>query len=166
MDTDKLLEALVNLRLWLVVVAAGALGAIGALVHRVSQAPPSTLPATRPPRVPAWAYSALVGGVAAIAVLYVSNPTTGIALIGGSLVAGYAGNSILAGLEARTTAALAVREAARNETAAKLAREDLAALTSQVAALAPGASTVSGSTDTVAEVQRFARELQSKHPVA
>lgn len=60
-------------------------------------------------------------------------------------------------------AEFAVRAAACNQSTAN-ARKDLAALTSQVAKLAPGVSPVAGSQDPVAEVQRFAREFQAKHP--
>lgn len=159
-DTDKLLSALINLQLWLLLLAAFALGAIGALAHRASQDPPTD----GQPRG-GWSRDALVGGVAAVAILYVSSPPTGIALIGGSLVAGYAGKLILAGLEARVTATLAQREAVRNDLSARHARQDLDRLATRIATL-PAEPAAQAAGDTVAKVQSYARELQAKHNAA
>jgi hypothetical protein len=160
MDTDKLLSALINLQLWLLLLAAFVLGAIGALAHRASQDPPSE----GQPRS-GWSRDALVGGVAAVAILYVSSPPTGIALIGGSLVAGYAGKLVLAGLEARVTATIAQREAARNDLTARRARQDLDRLATRITTLSAEPVAQTGG-DTVAKVQGYARELQAKHNAA
>lgn len=51
-----------------------------------------------------------VGAVAAVAVLYLTEPTTLVALVGGSLVAGYAGQAVLTALQARVVAAIAQAE--------------------------------------------------------
>jgi hypothetical protein len=112
---------------------------------------------------------ALTGGIAAVAILYITNPVSGVALIGGSLVAGYAGKVVLAGLEARLTAAIALREAADQEAAARRARADLDRLATRVAAVPavqvlPDSSTAAEGS--IADVQRFARELQAKHALA
>jgi hypothetical protein len=154
MDIDKLLSALVNLQLWLVLVAAFGLGTIGALLHRASQESPPTGGRVR---------DALTGGVAAVAILYVTAPPSGVALIGGSLVAGYAGKLVLAGLEARVTAILALREAASRDLAARHARQDLDQLATRVAAISPAPAAAPASDDAIADVQRFARELHAKY---
>jgi hypothetical protein len=154
MDIDKLLSSLVNMQLWLVLAAAFGLGAIGALVHRGSLEPLPTGGRAR---------DALTGGVAAVAILYVTSPPSGVALIGGSVVAGYAGKLVLAGLEARVTATLALREAASHELAARHARQDLDRLAIRVAAISSAPAAAPASDDAIADVQRFARELQAKH---
>jgi hypothetical protein len=153
MDIDQLISALIDLHLWFVIAAAFGLGAIGALIHRSSQDPPPG---------GGWVRDALTGGVAAVAILYVSKPTSGIALIGGSLVAGYAGKLVIAGLEARVTTTLALREAADRTVSAKQARLDLDRLAAQVSAIPRAPSAATGDS-AIADVQRFARELQAKH---
>lgn len=155
MDINNLLSALLDLHLWLLLSVAFGLGAAGALIHRSSQDPPDTGGAVR---------DALTGGVAAVAILYVSNPASGLALIGGSLVAGYAAKAVLAGLEARATAVLAVREAAERAAAARQTRADLAKLATRVTALTASPATPPDD-GVIADVQQFARELQAKHAI-
>jgi len=147
MDPSVLLAG-ITWQLVVVCLLAFALGAAGGLMHGGDRKPPDKrnrsggespqMPDGESPPAPNgesrpanWWRRALIGGVAAVAVLYLTNPTTGVALIGGSIAAGYAGQAVLAGLEARTIAALARQDAAkaRSESANKGAalRELLAA---------------------------------------
>jgi hypothetical protein len=88
---------------------------------------------------------------------------TAIRLIGGSLVAGYAGKAVLAGLEARVVASTAKREAAVRTLEASAAKRDLDTLIDRVTAvpdmLRPPPN---GGTAGLADVQRLARELRIK----
>lgn len=165
MEIDKLLSGMINLQLWLVLAAAFALGMIGALTHRWTQDPPPSYPAGR---------DAALGGIAAVAILYVTAPASAITFIGGSLVAGYAAKVVLSGLEARLTAAIALRDAADHQLAARRTRDDLGRLAARVAAVpaTPESSSTAQSPgqspapSAIADVQRLARELQTKHALA
>jgi hypothetical protein len=94
MDPTNLLAQL-TWQLGVVCVLAFAFGAVGGLLHEGKPA----------------SEAAMSGVGAAAAVLYLTNPKTGVALIGGSVAAGYAGQAILAGLEARAVAMLAEADA-------------------------------------------------------
>jgi hypothetical protein len=83
-------------------------------------------------------------------------------LIGGSLVAGYAGKVVLAGLESRMTAALATRRAAASDLAARRARQDADRLAARIVGVSTS-STSPRSDAAMAELQRLARELQTQH---
>lgn len=121
MDPSELWESL-SWQLVAVCALSFVLGGIGGLMHLAGTGetpppPPATgAPAgTAAPPVRLWIVGIrrfLVGGVAAVAILYITDPKTGIALIGGSIAAGYAGQAVLAGLEARVKAAVAVKDAA------------------------------------------------------
>ena len=154
MNTDTLLSTLIDPKLWLLLGVTFSLGAVGALLHRTAQDPP--------PPGGGQARDALIGAVAAVAILYVTNPTSGVALIGGSLIAGYAGKLVLAGLEARVTTSLALREAAKRDLDAKQARRDLDQLAARVASMSPDPLIAAAGNGAVADVQRFARDLQTK----
>jgi hypothetical protein len=109
MESIALWDLLGEWQLWAVCAVSFALGALGGLLHlgAVKPAPEAETP---PPKPTPWWRHVLVGGAAAVAVLYVATPETGIALVGGSIVAGYAGEAILAGLESRAKLALAQQE--------------------------------------------------------
>lgn len=116
MDAANLL-ATMTWQLGVVCVLTFALGSLGGLLHGVGTSGTAAAAAPGPgpttPPAPSALRRALVGGVAAVAVLYITDPHSGVALIGGSVVAGYAGHAILAGLEARAVAALAQADAAQ-----------------------------------------------------
>lgn len=106
MDTNELWASIENWRLWAVCGTALGLGAIGGAIQAISS-------------LPDWATARkqllarmLVGAVAAVAVIYVSDPKTELAFVGGALVAGYAGQAILGALEARAKLAIAKEVAA------------------------------------------------------
>jgi hypothetical protein len=109
MESIALWDLLGEWQLWAVCAVSFALGALGGLLHLGAVKPPPEGDAPPPKPTPWWRH-VLVGGAAAVAVLYVATPETGIALVGGSIVAGYAGEAILAGLEARARLALAQQE--------------------------------------------------------
>ena len=112
MNLDTLWSTLIDAHLWAIIAGAAALGALGAALHppvTVADPPPAGEELARGIRSRAW--DLLAGAVAAIAILYVTDPRTGVALIGGSLVAGFAANIVLSSLQARLVAALAVATA-------------------------------------------------------
>lgn len=121
MDSVKLWSELANGYLWAVAVTAASFGVIGALLHPPPKPPPAE-PGSPPkppdpnardaPETRSRAWDGMTGAVAAVALLYITNPTTGIALVGGSLVAGFSGTAVLAGLQARVLAAVATKQAA------------------------------------------------------
>lgn len=110
LDPESLIAQL-SWQLAATIAMALALGAIGGSIPR--RIGPSkqkdfdeTVENTRAARV----QRALVGAVAAAAVLFVTDIATPLQLICGSLVAGYAGNAVMESLEARLVAVLAERE--------------------------------------------------------
>jgi hypothetical protein len=166
MDPEKLSASLGNGPLWLVIGAAFGLGALGAVLHRWSSGPDTPQPGAlvASPLV-ALVRDGLTGAVASVAILYVTAPTTAIALIGGSLVAGYAGKAVLAGLEARVVASTAKREAAVRTLEANAAKRDLDILIDRVAAvpdMSPPPPPNGGGSAGLADLQRLARELRIK----
>lgn len=148
MDVDQIAALLKNPKLWLILLVAFALGALGALTHRVAQ---KSLPGDPPPKPSAWWADSLIGGMAAIAMVYVSNAalTTGMAFVVGSLIAGYAGKAVLDGLEAKTIATIAERDAS-------VKAVDLGKLATTVEALPADGETVN-------HAQAIARNLKIKH---
>jgi hypothetical protein len=133
MDPDKLFGLLKNEHLWLVLGVAFVFGAVGALIHRDSNTPSSeTTPGARSPSLHA---DVLTGGIAAMAILYVTDPLSGVALIGGALVAGYAAKIVLAGLEARVTSVIAQRDASDSKRQADAAKRTLETLADHLSAL-------------------------------
>jgi hypothetical protein len=107
MDASALIETLT----WQLAVVCGlafVLGMIGGAIH--DRTPPPASDGTASPAVAGWR-RALVGGVAAVAILYLTHPETGVELAGGSLAAGYAGQAVLAALESRALALLAQAKA-------------------------------------------------------
>lgn len=115
MDT-KALWGLVGARhVWIICGIGFGLGALGGLIQALGAAPAVDF------RKEGWK-RVLIGAVAAVAVLYVSEPTTAFELIGGSLVAGFAGQALLGVLEARTLLVQAKQRVV--ETEAKLERKN------------------------------------------
>ncbi len=112
MDATALVHTL-TWQLAVVCALAFALGALGGVIHdrTAPAAPPADGSAPPALRVPAWR-RALVGGVAAVAILYLTHPDGGVALAGGSIAAGYAGQAVLAALESRVVASLAQAQVA------------------------------------------------------
>lgn len=179
MDLDRLVAILTDVHLWLVLGVAFACGAIGAVIHR-GAATDSAAPASGSSRAKRWGADVASGGIAAVAVLYITNPTTGTALVGGSLVAGYAAKTVLAGLEARLTASIAQRqatesrrdaEAARLEAAdskrhAEVAARNLESLIDRVAAMPESASTAALGMESVAGVKQLARDMRARLPLS
>lgn len=103
MDPNSALDLLGTPQLWIVLAVAFVLGAAGAALHRWSAPNDDNPPLLR---------DILSGGIAAVAILYVTNPSSGVAFVGGALVAGYAAKAVLAALQARVVAAIATRELA------------------------------------------------------
>lgn len=157
MDPDRLFELLENGHLWLVLGVALVFGAVGALIHRGST-PSDTAAAERRLSVTA---DVLTGGIAAMAILYVSDPTSGVTLIGGSLVAGYAAKTVLAGLEARVTSVIAQRDASINKRAADTAKRALENLADHVSAL-PEPAHIAGDDLGLTYVKELARTAKAQ----
>ena len=114
MDPNAMWLSLGEWQLWAVIAMAFALGAAGGLIHGLSSIS-SPLPKTT--TIPAvekqlWWRPLLVGGIASVAVLYLTNPWSGTSLVGGALAAGYAGEAVLSGVAARVEAVVARRESA------------------------------------------------------
>jgi hypothetical protein len=158
MKVDEIAALLKDPMLWLILVFAFALGALGALTHRVAQKPLTSDP---PTKSNAWWADSLVGGVAAIAMVYVSNAalTTGIAFVVGSLIAGYAGRAVLDGLEAKTVASNAQRDASNAQRDASEKTADLSKLVTTVEELPADGATIN-------HAQAIARILKAKHRLA
>jgi hypothetical protein len=173
MDPERLAALLLDRDLWMIVLASFALGLVGALLNSGEPYPPAEPPL--PPRS-GWSkfLDLLAGGIAAVAVLYLTNPETGVALIGGSLVAGYAGKAVLAALQARVLVAVAKKEAQTAVVAADDAKQTArAAIVARdrakqdVSRLVAGIERLEGPATTgpvsVAELRQLGREVQSKH---
>jgi hypothetical protein len=111
MDPNKLWLDLADGHLWLILIGAAVFGALGSLLRPAPEPAAGTTPPSRP-------WIALSGAAAAVALLYVTRPDSGAALIGGSIVAGFAANAVLAGLQARVLAATAEVKAAASQRAA------------------------------------------------
>jgi len=170
MDPNKLWPELANGHLWLILGSAAIFGAIGSLLHP-PPSPMDTADAPIPPvEKPGRWWVALSGAVAAVALLYVTNPTTGSALIGGSLVAGFSANAVLAGLQARLVAAIATRNAAASaRVASGLKRESdaNAQLAEQRAREAMQAARdldqLARAAESGTDIASLVRELRAKH---
>jgi hypothetical protein len=192
-DLDKLVAILMDGHLWLVLGMAFVCGAVGALIHRgavvgAPGAPPLDPPGgdgaeprdnATPARRPSRLNDALTGGIAAVAILYVTDPTTGIALVGGSLVAGYAAKTILDGLEARIVSSIAQRQAAESQHAAsvslreavdskrqaEVATRNLESLVNHVTALPEPSPITALGTDHLAGIKQLARDIRAQLPL-
>lgn len=115
MNIEKLWDLIDNWRLWAVCGIAFGLGAIGGVIRALTtEAPPDPTPLRAIDAKLAVARLFFVGGIAAVAVMYVTVPSSAMALIGGSLVAGYAGKAILDALESRAKLAVANARADEN----------------------------------------------------
>jgi hypothetical protein len=125
-------------------------GALGGLVP--GRAPLKTDPP--PPgggtRDLVWWQRTVVGAVAAAAILFVVDVSTPVQLVCGSLVAGYAGTAVLAGLEARLVAILAQRDNAAMRRQINELNDDAKALVRHFQSLTPPAAVASPATATVA----------------
>jgi|GEM_PF-3689535 len=94
MDDPKLWSEIGNAHVWILCGICFGLGAIGGFIQAIGAEPPIKLREE-------WWKRLLVGGVAAVAVLYVTDPDRSYEIIAGSLVAGFAGQALLAALAAR-----------------------------------------------------------------
>lgn len=170
MDPEKLSALLLDLHLWTVVLASFLLGMLGALLNAGEPAEPTSQQRSAGSKF----LDLLAGGVAAVAILYVTDPKTGVALIGGSLVAGYAGKAVLAALQARVLVAVAKKEAqaataaaidAKRTAQAAIAARDLAkqGISRLVASIERLESPATTGPISVAELRKLERELQSQH---
>jgi predicted benzoate:H+ symporter BenE len=128
MDPIELWTALLCTEVVALTLLAGALGAIGGFAHHVATPPE---PGAEPRR---WWANLVAGAVAAVAILYIASPESPIALISGSLVAGYGGIALMGALSARIVAA----------TASQRARESAADLKTALAALEEAATALAG----------------------
>src|SRR5689334_17702621 len=97
MDPSALSKLLGEWQLWVVCGVAFAFGAVGGVINLGS--------------APEWWRRVVVGGIAAVAVLYITSPETGVALVGGSLAAGYAGQAVLNALQSKVELALTKEDA-------------------------------------------------------
>lgn len=171
MNPEKLAALLMDGHLWLVVLASFGLGMTGALLNSdVSYSP--EVPSQ--PAQNGWSkiLDLLAGGIAAVAVLYVSNPETGIALISGSLVGGYGGKAVLAALRARlvsavarTEARAAVLDAEKAQAEARIAHVDRIRTQRDLDLLVANIEKLDMSSRgqvTVSDLLRLGKEVQSK----
>jgi|JI9StandDraft_1071089.scaffolds.fasta_scaffold54522_2 hypothetical protein len=124
MDVAKLWSEIAHDgHLWALCGVAMALGIVGGIAQAFASADGGR---------PGWRtllQRGLLGAVAAGAVLYVATPASGVALVSGSLVAGYAGQALLDALAARAKLQVTKEEAAE-------AKQQLAAQTKEAAHLA------------------------------
>lgn len=134
--------ALINQLTWQLAVTLAIALAVGALGGLTPGRAPLKADPPVDPEIPGagtrelrpW-QRAVVGAVAAAAVLFVADITTPLQLVCGSLVAGYAGNAVLSNLESRLIA--------------MLARRDNAAMRRQIAELNADAKALAARFDTV-----------------
>ncbi|HVV81464.1 MAG TPA: hypothetical protein VHE35_00245 [Kofleriaceae bacterium] len=121
---------------WKVVGAAALFGAIGGFTQAITSTDPAIVKVDaqgKTTRVTAEiVYRALVGMIAAVAILYIAKPGDGIALIASSVVAGYAGHALMDALAAR--AKLAVTQETLKDTKTEATAAKLAAATAQLEA--------------------------------
>ncbi|HUQ01653.1 MAG TPA: hypothetical protein VM261_04120 [Kofleriaceae bacterium] len=143
MDTNKLFELIGDGRLWAVCGVAFALGAAGGFIQSLASA------ASKEELGREWWKRLLVGAIAAVAVMYVTAPSTAIELISGSIVAGYAGKALLDSLDARG------RLAAAKDQIADTTRERDTAVTAAHLLLLPATETSTGASSP----KRIARAL-------
>jgi len=111
------LALLGNFDFWILVVIVGVLGAFGGLSHKLTESKEESKTGTLSYMV--------VGAVASLAVLYVFNPADSLKLVALSLVAGYAGKSILNAFQSKL-------EATINETKLNAVRGTLNELSAQL----------------------------------
>jgi len=150
-NAPELVNALHDVNMLLLVALAAVLGVIGAAARATAAAVKDDRgdPPPPPPKNPRLQV-AVTGAIAAVAVLWLSAPSTAIAFIGGSLVAGYAGKAVLDALEAKVIAGIAQREA-------KVAVEQARLSTLRFKELAATAESQGGETAVVArQLQRDA----------
>ena len=135
MDSSSVFQSLAVLATWWVVLIAFGIGAFGGLAHYLG----GTAPAT-PAAKFTWLREMLVGGVAAVAILFVVHPATGVTLVSSSLIAGYAGRAIMSALEDKAKAVIAQQAAVDAVKRANDATQDIRTLidASDKAAAIPG----------------------------
>jgi hypothetical protein len=153
-------------RLWCgdvlaLILAAAILGALGSVAHAMA---PSVRAAGAPAPAPtAWWRQALVGAIAAMAMLWGITPETAIGFVSGSLLAGFAGRTVTGALEARLAATLAQEVAAARGTDLQRA---LTALESVERELPPPGVAPIASVALSAAAKQTLRELRAKYPRA
>lgn len=146
MDPEQLWATL-SWQLLAVCVVTLVLGGAGGLVHLMAS---DEAPAPDPRSKRTAAISRfLVGAIAAVATLYLTQPSTGVAFVGGALAAGYAGQAVMAGLEARVKATLSAQDAAQT-------RADLREVIDQHETIVGGTRDSGKDTAVAAAVQRIA----------
>jgi hypothetical protein len=102
MDIDKvtvLIDSLFRSSTWVLLIITILCGALGGITHRVTENADSKT------KMNYWK-NILVGSVAALAVLYILTPPDAVKLIALSIVAGYAGKSLLDLLQSKLESAI------------------------------------------------------------
>lgn len=158
MDPAKLVGLLKDHDLWVVFGVAFAFGALGALIHRWSAPPPSSSMS----ETPALGADILTGAIAAVAILYVTKPDTGVTLVCGALVAGYSAKTIMAGLEGRAASLVALREASDSKRQADTAKVNLASLAERVSLLPDPGAPAELDRGPVTDAKQLARQLKAQ----
>lgn len=92
-----LLQELAVIETWGVIAATTVCGAVGSLVHRFAEDEPEQV----------WWKVASIGIVAAIGLVSITPPSTGLQLIGLALLGGFFARTVLVALESRLALALA-----------------------------------------------------------
>jgi hypothetical protein len=179
---EKLLQELKTASFWLTLLVALVFGGAGGVVyellilqgaiewpHRTSdtelQEPLPYAVAGNLLDLGVWA-RVIIGGLAAIAAVWILSPETALGLVAGAIVAGSAGTSVFRSLQDRLLATLAQKEAAEVRSTSKLqlqkVSEALQRLEAAQAAGAGGKTTaaaVPGASD-VAEAERLLLEAR------
>jgi len=101
LDVVKLIDSIYSLKTWIVLIIVSIFGMLGGLSHKLTSSPDD--------KTSLWGYI-VVGAVASIAVLFVSQPADAVRLIALSIAAGYGGRAVLDALEARVKTAIVRKE--------------------------------------------------------
>lgn len=101
LDVVKLIDSIYSLKTWIVLIIVSIFGILGGLSHKLTSSPDD--------KTSLWGYI-VVGAVASIAVLFVSQPADAVRLIALSVAAGYGGRAVLDALEARVKVAITKTE--------------------------------------------------------
>ncbi len=111
------LTLLGNFDFWILIVIVAVLGAFGGLSHKLTESKDES-------KTGVISYM-IVGAVASLAVLYVFNPADSLKLVALTLVAGYAGKSILDAFQSKLVATI-------NETKLNAVRSALTDISAQL----------------------------------
>lgn len=159
MSSATLWQLVSDTALWKTGAVAFALGMGGGLAHALVVPPSADAPVeSRRQRAARILTSMLVGGVAALASIFLLDHDDPFAFVSGALIAGFAGQTVLASLEARLMLSIARREQA---TLTRERDDAVAAADLVLGGPAPPAARVASVTPTADQVER-ARELLSR----